>query len=435
MTKLIRNTQLQVNRRGAVVDRRTMLQRCVGAGAMAAGVMGAWRGEVALHANELRSKHRACILLWMQGGPSQFETFSPLPNHANGGGTKAIATSVPGIQIAETMPRTAKAMEDTCLIRSMSSKEGSHPRATFLMQTGYLPNASVKHPALGAHASMQLGDPEADIPEFVRIGQGRVAAGGGLLGVQHNPLVVQQAGGKPQNASTVGGNDQFRRRMRLFEKVNAAQSQAGSEQEVLEQAALYESASRLTLSPKMDAFELERESAATRELYGESPFGAGCLLARRLVEAGVSFVEVSAGNWDTHFDNASRTKELCAQVDQPYAALLADLKGRGMLDDTLVVWMGEFGRTPRINGRGGRDHYPRAFSIALAGGGVRGGQVIGEVDSAGVSVANRPVGVSDLFQTICHSLRIDANIENLSGIGRPIRVVDGGEVIDEVFTG
>jgi uncharacterized protein (DUF1501 family) len=152
------------------------------------------------------------------------------------------------------------------------------------------------------------------------------------------------------------------------------------------------------------------------------------------VEAGATFVEVTAGNWDTHQDNFSRSRDLCQQVDQPYAQLLQDLKQRGMLDKTLVIWMGEFGRTPRINPRGGRDHYPRSFSVALAGGGIRGGQVIGQTDAGGESVVDRPVGVSDLLRTVCHSLAIDADKQNMSSIGRPIKLVDGGEVIQEAIS-
>ena len=167
--------------------------------------------------------------------------------------------------------------------------------------------------------------------------------------------------------------------------------------------------------------------------YGESSFGQGCLLARRLGEAGVTFVEIELGNWDTHQDNFARTRELCQQMDRSYAQLLEDLKQRGMLERTLVIWMGEFGRTPRINPRAGRDHYPKAFSLALAGAGVQGGQVIGRTDAGGVEVTERPIGVSDLFQTFCQALKIDADHENMSPIGRPIKVVEGGTPVLEVF--
>ena len=170
-----------------------------------------------------------------------------------------------------------------------------------------------------------------------------------------------------------------------------------------------------------------------RDAYGRTEFGNGCLLARRLVETGVTFVEVSLGNWDTHADNQDRTRKLAEQCDQPFAQLIRDLGQRGMLDTTLVVWMGEFGRTPRINGRGGRDHYPRAFNVALAGGGIRGGQVIGSTNDGGTAVADRPVQVTDLFQTVCKSLAIDPDNENMTPIGRPIRIVDGGAPVEELF--
>jgi uncharacterized protein (DUF1501 family) len=190
----------------------------------------------------------------------------------------------------------------------------------------------------------------------------------------------------------------------------------------------------MVLSSDMRAFDLSQESAKVRESYGEGQFAAGCLLARRLVEAGVTFVEVTSNGWDTHDDNFARSKRLAGEVDQPFAQLLRDLKARGMLGKTLVVWMGEFGRTPRINPRGGRDHYPRAFNAVLAGGGIRGGRVIGETDAGGNAVEERPVTVPDLFQTICTSLAIDPAKENISGIGRPIKIVDGGEPVKELLS-
>jgi uncharacterized protein (DUF1501 family) len=190
----------------------------------------------------------------------------------------------------------------------------------------------------------------------------------------------------------------------------------------------------MVLSSQMKAFDLTAESDAMRDAYGRTPFGSGCLLARRLVESGVTFVEVSAGNWDTHDNNFERSRQLAGQIDRPYAQLIRDLAERGMLESTLVLWMGEFGRTPRINPRGGRDHYPRAFSVALAGAGIRGGQSIGRTDNGGVDVAERPVGVADLFQTFCHALRIDPSKENMSSIGRPLKVVDGGEPVKELFS-
>jgi uncharacterized protein (DUF1501 family) len=189
----------------------------------------------------------------------------------------------------------------------------------------------------------------------------------------------------------------------------------------------------MILSPQMGAFDLTQEPENIHAAYGESNFASGCLLARRLIEAGVTFVEVHCQGWDTHQDNFTKTPELASQIDQPIAQLITDLKQRGMLDSTLIVWMGEFGRTPRVNPRGGRDHFPRAFSAALAGGGIRGGQVIGKVNEKGTEVADRPVSVPDLFQTYCRSLQIDGNHEYMSSIGRSIKIVEEGKPITELF--
>jgi len=189
----------------------------------------------------------------------------------------------------------------------------------------------------------------------------------------------------------------------------------------------------MILSPRMEAFDLSKESDKMRDAYGRSKFGAGCLLARRLVEAGVTFVEVNQDGWDTHDNNFERTRTNNSAIDQPMAQLITDLRQRGMLEKTLVIWMGEFGRTPRINARAGRDHYPRAFNVALAGGGIRGGQVVGETDAGGEDVTKRPVSVSDLFRTVYTTLGINADHENMSRIGRPIKLVDGGQVIRELL--
>jgi len=189
----------------------------------------------------------------------------------------------------------------------------------------------------------------------------------------------------------------------------------------------------MILSPSMTAFDLEKEPEKLRANYGDGDFVSGCMMARRLVELGVTFVEVVSRGWDTHQDVFNRTRELTGQIDQPMATLITDLKQRGMLEKTLVVWMGEFGRTPRVNARSGRDHYPKAFNAVLAGGGVSGGQVIGKTNDAGTQVTDRPVTVNDLFRTIYHTLDIDADQENMSRIGRPIKLVDGGNVVEELF--
>ncbi len=421
-----------VNATARLAARRAFLRRISAAGA-AAGMV-PWTDILRASTRELRARGTACILLWMQGGPSQFETFSPKPGHANGGETEAIATSVPGIQIAEGFPQVARIMDNVAVVRSMTSREGSHPRATFLLHTGYLPTASVKHPTLGSVVVHQIGRSASELPGFVRIG-GQDRTGAGLLGATFNPLVVDEAGSPPPNTQPATSRQRFVRRLDLLGQLaEDAPSASGGRRQRAEHQELYSRASRMILSPKMNAFDLDAEPDAMRDAYGRHPFGSACLLARRLVEAGVSCVEVVLRGWDTHQDNFDRTRKLADAVDRPTAQLIGDLKQRGMLDRTLVVWMGEFGRTPRINPRGGRDHFPRAFNVALSGAGIGGGRVVGKTDAGGTTITDRPVGVADLFRTIYTALGIDPDHENMSPIGRPIKIVDGGEPIQELLS-
>jgi hypothetical protein len=415
-----------------VVDRRDFLRVAAASGA-AAGLL-SWTDGICLSADDLRRRGMACILLWMGGGPSQFETFSPKPGHENGGETKAISTHVPGIQIADTLPHLAGIADELAIVRSMTSKEGSHPRASFLLHHGYLPMGGVKFPTLGSNVAHQIGEAAFDLPSFVRIGGRRNdAGGGGFLGVDYDPFVLQNAEKPPENTEPATRDERYTRRLNLLDRLEADFGAVEGADIVADHGKLIRKSSDMILSPRMDAFDLSREAEAMRDAYGRTQFGAGCLLARRLVEAGVTFVEVNLEGWDTHEDNFNRTAARNQTIDQPMAQLIADLRARGMLQRTLVIWMGEFGRTPRINARAGRDHYPRAFNIVLAGGGVRGGQVIGETDAAGVEVTDRPITVPDLFRTVYTTLGIDADHENMSRIGRPIKLVDGGEVIRELL--
>jgi hypothetical protein len=415
-----------------VVDRRDFF-RVAAATGVAAGMM-SWTDAICLSAEDLRKRGMACILLWMSGGPSQFETFSPKPGHENGGETKAISTAVSGIQIADSLPKCAAAMNDIAIIRSMTSKEGSHPRATFLLHHGYLPMGGVKFPTLGSHVAQQLGTPGFELPSFVRIGgRGADAGGAGFLGVDFDPFLLQNPEAKPENTQPATRDERYARRMKMLEQVEANFGKVEGTDLVADHQKLIKKSSKMILSPKMEAFDLGREPEKMHDAYGRTKFGAGCLLARRLVEAGVTFVEVNQDGWDTHDNNFERVKTNNGTIDQPMAQLITDLKQRGMLEKTLVIWMGEFGRTPRINARGGRDHYPRAFNVALAGGGIRGGQVVGETTAGGEDVTKRPVTVSDLFRTIYTTLGINADHENMSRIGRPIKIVDGGQVIHELL--
>lgn len=413
---------IAICKRGA--SRRRFLQS-VSAGAVAAGTLG-FRDLMAVEAANLRKRGKAMILLWMQGGPSQFETFDPKPGIENGGPTQAIQTSASGIQIADNFPQMAKIMDDIALVRSMTNKEGSHPRATYQMHTGYIPSGSVKHPSFGSCIAQQINNSDCELPSFVSIGN---TQGAGFLGMDYEPFVVNTPGQIPANVAIPVADNRFNHRMGLLSQLEDEFAAQGAQAIVNTHQSLYRKTSKLVRSTDVATFDTSGEPDSLKAAYGDTNFGKGCLLARRLVEKGVTFVEVRSSSWDSHANNFEQCATRASETDPATAALITDLKDRGMLDDTLVVWMGEFGRTPKINARTGRDHYPRVFNLAMAGGGIKGGQVYGSSTADGTAVEDSPVTVQDLFQTVCKSLHVDPNHENLSPLGRPMKIVDGGEVI------
>ena len=420
-------TQVSLRRSG--MGRRTFL-RTVG-GAIGLSALN-FADLMTVHAEELRKRRMSCILLWMAGGPSQFETFDPKPDHANGAETPTIETAIPGVRIAKGWEKIAAAMGDIALIRSMTNKEGNHQRATYQVHTGYLPTGTLKHPAFGSNVAAELADPSFELPHIVSIG-GRTI-GSGFLGMQYEPFAVQNADRPPQNVEPAVTSERFRRRVGLIEALeDKGFARNGGYDRVKDHQTLYRQTANMILSPKMKVFDLDQESDAVQTAYGKTEFGRGCLLARRLVETGVPFVEVVRGGWDTHLENHERVGNLAKQVDPAMATLITDLKERGLLDSTLVVWMGEFGRTPKMNPRGGRDHYPRCFNVAVAGAGIKGGQVVGASSADGTSVKDRPVSVQDLLSSFCKALSINPAKENMTPVGRPIKIVDGGEVVKELF--
>jgi hypothetical protein len=405
------------------------------AGVMATSMSG-WLPILAARASEARVRHKACILLWMDGGPSHKDTFDLKPGTANGGPYRAINTSVPGIRVSEYFPRFAQLMQHAAIIRSMSTGEGAHGRAKYYLHTGYKEGVGgLVYPSIGSIVGKELGNPTFPLPNFVSIGNR--SFGSGFLGARHQPLVVNDPTRGVENLRAAVGGTQFASRIGLLEEMEQGFHRTHPAAIAGAHRTTYQRAVNLMQSREARAFDLSQETAATRSTYGSNRFGEGCLLARRLVETGVSFVEVTLGGWDTHQNNFQRVRQLSEQVDPAMSALVNDLKNRGLLDDTLVLWMGEFGRTPRINNRGaqpGRDHYPRAWSSVMIGGGIRGGRVVGRTDAEGATVAERPVSTLDFMATVCRVLGIDANKVNTTPIGRPVRIVDrGSNYIRELF--
>jgi hypothetical protein len=396
-----------------------------------AGVLGTsfsgWLPRLAAHAAESKTLPKSCILLWMEGGPSHKDTFDLKPGTEHAGDFKPIDTSVPGIQISEHFPKLAQHMEHAAILRGMSTGEGSHGRARYYLHTGYKEGVGgLVYPSIGSIASAELGNPDFPLPNFVSIGSR--SYGSGFLGARHQPLVVNDPNRGVENLKPLVDADRLNDRVGLLDELEKSfhkeyDSQAGSAHHTT-----YRRAVDLIQSREAAAFDLSKEKESTRKAYGEGRFAESVLLARRLVEVGVRFVEVTLGGWDTHQDNFARVQRLSAQVDAAMAALIADLKDRGLLETTLVIWMGDFGRTPKINNRGakpGRDHYPRAWSTVFAGGGIKGGQVVGKTDKEGATVVERPISTLDFMATVCQLLGIDYNKKNTAN-GRPIRIVDKG---------
>ncbi len=418
---------VRVNGRG-VVSRRAFL-RCLAGGAAAAGLR--WSDCLSARADEMRKQGKACILLWMAGGPSQFETFDPKPGAETQGPTKDIGTSVPGLRIAEHWPHLAPLMKNVALLRSLTSKEGNHGRATYLLHTSYAPSGGIVHPGFGSTVAQQLGPDEFDLPSFVSISG--TSIGPSFLGVRYAPFVVTNPNQPPDNLPSPVPGQRLQRRLGLLGELEQEQAQRGAAELVKDHHALYQQTARMVLSPRTQAFRLDLEPDRVRDRYGRSAFGQGCLMARRLIEAGVSFVEVQSSGWDTHSDELKGLKKLIPPVDQATAALLSDLQTRGLLDRTLVIWMGEFGRMPQINLTAGRDHYPTVFNAVLAGAGIQGGRVIGKTDARGIDIVERPIEVPDLFCTFCQALGINPRTENQSNVGRPIQIVEHGAAVRELF--
>ena len=390
---------------------------------------------------------KSCILVWLHGGQSQLDSWDVKGNS----GFKPIATNVSGIQVSDLQPRIARHMDKLSIIRSMTSPCPDHPGGTYYAFTGHLNSTTTRFPSVGSIISKELGR-RGELPPYVATGRGRLnCRSAGFVGPQFEPFLIPNPGAKgfqvadlqiPQGISA----DILRLRRAFLKLVDeryraVASSTAFSEVDTYDELAL-----KMILSPAVrKAFDLDQESAKTREAYGSLRVGQGLLLARRLVEAGCRFVTIdgynssTGGDWDTHFKNDSDLRDrLAPPFDRALSALLEDLERRGLLESTIVLAMGEFGRTPNINPGAGRDHWPNCWSLALGGGGIQGGRVVGASDDRGAYVAERPVTIGDLFATLYKALGIDWTKTYLGPGNRPVYIANSkdntlGQPVEELF--
>jgi hypothetical protein len=422
--------------------------------------------NVRAKAAEMKKKGKSLIVLWMGGGPTTIDLWDMKPGSPNGGEHKPKPTAASGIEITEHLPKVAEQFKNLSIIRSLSSGEGDHARGTYRMNTGNKPSPILEYPSIGSVLSYyQAMDAEAaknaDIPAFIALGntvgtnpltQNQV--GGGFLGMKYSPFLVQNPGSPPENVSPPGDvkNEQMLRRAAIFNSLEGGLVQTGVDKKVVMDAAqahkeVYEKALSLVVSTRKEVFNLDKEvdgkpiDAKLKEEYGAAGmgangFGRSCLLARKLVEAGVACVEITLGGWDMHngIFNALATRAL-PTLDKGMGTLVKDLAQRGRLKDTVIVWMGDFGRTPRINQNAGRDHYPAAWSVVVGGGAIKGGIAYGTTDKDGTQVTDKKIGVHDLYGTLYRGLGIDPTPETNASVrdnlGRPYYIAGDRSKKDE----
>ncbi len=412
--------------------------------ATAAGVGGLWlthfAERLAIASDKKSSRPKSLLMIWLQGGPSQLETFDPHAGKKIGGSVKAISTSLKGVEIADTMPATAEQLHRACLVRSVVSKEGDHERATYHLKTGWRPEPTIVHPSIGAVLCHQTEN-NIEIPRHISIMPSQWPARGGYLGPSNDAFQIgdpaepipnlTQRVPKPRMEQRLGSllntlEEEFQKgRLANLDKVRTVHRTATDR------------AVTMMSSQQLSAFDLKEEDSATRDRFGDSTFGRGCLAAIRLLQSGVRCVEVELSSWDTHINNHQFQSDKAKVLDPALAATLSELSARGMLDDTVVFCGGEFGRTPQINPAEGRDHWPHGFSVLLAGGNLRRGYVhgatpseIGDDEREPARLVGNPVSVPDLHATLLHALGVDHELESMTPIGRPLRWSDGSIVKD-----
>jgi hypothetical protein len=410
------------------MTRRHFMKHLAGASAMLGSSL-AMGHSLRVHADELKKSKKSAILLWMGGGPATIDLWDLKPGTSTGGPFRPISTSGDA-QISEHLPMMAKQMHNMAIVRSMSTREADHNRGRYYMHTGYVPNPNIEYPSYGSVIAHELVHqrPELEIPPFISVGG--ASEGPGFLGMAWSPFTVS-SNGRIRNLEMQLDEKRLIQRMAALDLIETgfiSQQRGGSSED---HRKILKKTLDLMTSAQMDAFRVEKEPEAVQERYGKNNFGQGCLMARRLVEAGVPFIEVDLGGWDNHADIHNILKDDRLPVlDRAMSALSEDLEQRGLLKDTVIMWMGEFGRTPNINGDAGRDHWARSWSVVVGGGGIKGGQAIGATSEDGTSVVTEPYSSEDLMASVCKALGISLETTYTSKSGRPMKIANSGKIID-----
>ena len=414
------------------MSRRHFMSHMAGASAMTMPAL-AMGETLYANADDLKRRRKSAILLWMGGGPSTMDIWDLKPGSNNGGPFRPISTAG-DVQICEHMPMMAKNMDKLSIVRSMSTREADHMRGRYYMHTGYVPNPNVKHPGYGSVIAHELSATREDleIPPFVSVGGN--SEGPGFLGMAWAPFSVN-SNGQVRNLDMGIEPDRLTQRMQALKMMESGFIDSNRGIAAGEHAKVLSKTLSLMTSEQMKAFKVMQEPEDVQERYGQTNFGRGCLMARRLVESGVPFVEVGLGGWDNHqniFQTLENTK--LPELDRGMSALMEDLAARDMLDDVAVIWMGEFSRTPRINGNNGRDHWARSWSAVVGGAGMNSGIAVGATNEDGTSVVGPSNSSEDLMATVCHSLGISLETTFTSQSGRPMKIANGGKVIKELVS-
>jgi hypothetical protein len=421
-----------------ITDRRHFMSHVAGASAVALPGM-SFLSNLRTQAAELKKQNKSLIILWMGGGPTTIDLWDMKPDSANGGSFKPAATKASGVSINPLLKKVGDNFKNLAIIRSLTTSEGDHARGTTLMSSGRVPNPLSEFPHIGSVLSYQYSqDVEAmkgmDLPAFISVGGGRV--GPGFLGMKYAAFNVGNPGTPPENVAPPRDvADRMTRRAEMFRVLEGlTPTSAGSKatlglktnvpaDAVQAHKDVYAKALELVVSSRKDVFTFSaKEQADLTARYGNNGFGRGCLLAKKLVEAGVACVEVSLGGWDMHNQIATALDRQLPILDGGMGSLVEDLTQSGKIKDTVIVWMGEFGRTPRINQNGGRDHFPRAWSVVVGGGNIKGGQAVGSTNADGTEVKDNPAKIGNLFATLYSGLGLDPATQIRDNLGRPTAI-------------